>query len=106
MTSKKLESNDSGNEDSDAYEQQIVNNLVLPQNLNQQLSTTNNSIILINHSQSENMNHRGGENGSNNNGIWDFSRQGNLNNNNYHAINYAVTSKRNYNKGQSSYNKT
>lgn len=84
-----------------------MNNLVLNQNLSQQLSSTNNSIILINHSQPENA-IQGRETSSNsrrNNSLENFARDGNLNNNNYRAINYAVTSTRNYTKGQSSFNK-
>jgi len=96
---KKLESNDSGNEDSDTYEQQAVNNLVLPQNVNQQLNASNNAIILINHNQSEIGDRGGGENS----GAWDLTRQVSLNNNNYPTPNYGATSKRNYN--QSSFNK-
>jgi ubiquitin-conjugating enzyme E2 D/E len=97
---EKLESNDSGNEDSD--EQHLANNLVLPQNIN----TANNSSIVINHNASNNLT----SNRMNPvNAICDISSHngaGNLNNNNNcYAINYTTRSMGSYKPGQYNTNK-
>ena len=94
-----MESNDSGNEDSDTYDQQTANNFVLVQNTtNQATNSLLNSVqsninILVNAEENRNDSLQSGSTTRNR-----IPRQiflNNNNNNNYHAVNYADNPKKN-----------